>query len=228
VLSPESQCLLRLSLNRMTNGTGDKFERPLLRVFDELVHDKEANAVFKAFMLQQLAVIANLRPDAWGLEYCPTLREDLAKLAELCGDIPLRSQDWLIEGKRAQFSPKLTPFFASLQSREYFDEARIYRRVARAAMRAGLQFGGFLDGALQPHPLAEAAAGSGLWAVLADGSGPGRYQPPDAEGKPRGKFAQYSPLFFIPIDPHATVAEAIQRTGTRPSVKLPAIPFLQP
>ena len=227
VLSPESQCLLRLNLNRMTNGNGDKFERPLLRVFDELVHDKEADAVFKAFMMQQLAAILNLRPDAWGMEYCPSLRQDLTKLAELCGDVPLRSQDWLIEGKRTQFSPKLTPFFAGLQSRQYFDEARIYRRVVRAALRAGLQFGGYLDGDLQPHALAEAVAGSGLWALLADGGGAGRYQPPNADGKPQGKFARYSPLFFIPMDPHAVIADAIQRAGLPANVKLPSIPVLE-
>jgi hypothetical protein len=226
-LSPESQCLLRLDLNRMTNGSGDKFERPLLRVFDELVHDKEADPVFKAFMMQQLAAILNLRPNAWGMEYCPSLREDLARLAELCGDSALHSQDWLIEGKRAQFSPKLTPFFAGLRNREYFDEARIYRQILRAALRAGLQFGGYLDGQLQPHTLAEAVAGSGLWAVLADGSGVGRYQSPEADGKVRGGFAQYSPLFFIPIDPHAVLAEAIQRTGSRSNVKLPTVPFLR-
>lgn len=227
VLSPESQCLLRLNLNRMTNESGDKFERPLLRVFDELVHDKEADAVFKAFMMQQLAAVLSLRPAAWGAEYCPSLREDLAKLAELCGDVPLRSQDWLIEGKRVQFSPKLTPFFAGLQSRQYFDEARIYRRVVRAALRAGLQFGGYLDGDLQPHTLAEAVAGSGLWALLAAGGGAGRYQPPIADGKPRGKYARFSPLFFIPMDPHAVITDAIQRTGTPPNVKLPSIPILE-
>jgi hypothetical protein len=177
-------------------------------------------------MMQQLAAILNLRPDAWGLEYCPSLREDLAKLADLCGDASLRSQDWLLEGKRAQLSPTLTPFFAGLQSRAYFDEARIYRRVVRAALRTGLQFGGYLDGNLQAHTLAEAVAGSGLWAVT-EGGGMGRYQPPDGGGKPHGKFAPYSPLFFVPIDLHAVVAEAIQRIGVRPNTRLPAIPILQ-
>jgi hypothetical protein len=227
MLSHESQCLLRLNLNRMTNASGDKFERPLLRVFDDLVHDKEADVVFKAFMMQQLAAILNLRPDAWGMEYCPSLRADLAKLAELCDGIPLRSQDWLVDGKRAQFSPKLAPFFAGLQAREYYDEARIYRYVARAAMRAGLRFGGYLDGGLQPHTLAETVAGPELWAMLADGGGAARFHAPDADKPPRAKFAQYSPLFFIPMDPHAVVAEALQRTGIRANAKLPPIPILR-
>jgi hypothetical protein len=225
-LTPESQCLLRLDLNRMTNASGDKFERPLLRVFDELAHDKEADAVFKAYIMQQLAAIMDLRPTAWGMEYCPSLRADLARLSELCGDASLHSQDWLIAGRRAQFSPKLGPFFAELQSREYFDEARIYRRILRAALRAGLQFGGYLDGELQPHPLAETAAGSGLWALLAEGAGVGRYELPGTDGKLPQKFAPYSPLFFIPMDPHAAVTEATQAAGTRSKVKLPAIPFL--
>ena len=225
-LSPESQCLSRLDLNRMTNGSGDKFERPLLRVFDELVHDKEADSVFKAFVMQQLAAILNLRPNAWGLEYCPSLREDLGQLAEICGDASLRSQDWLIEGKRTQFSPKLTPFFAALRSRAYFDEARIYRRVLRAALRAGLQFGGYLDGDFQPHILAETVAGPGLWAIQADGS-VGRFRPPDANGKTRASFESFSPLFFIPIDREVIVAEASQRLGTSSKLKLPPIPFFQ-
>ena len=225
-LSPESQCLMRLDLNRMTNGSGDKFERPLLRVFDELVHDKEADAVFKAFMMQQLAAILNLRSNAWGLEYCPSLREDLATLAEICGGIPLHSQDWLIEGKRAQFSPKLIPFFAGLRSRAYFNEARVYRRVVRAALRAGLQFGGYLDGDLQPHPLAEAVAGSGLWAMQADGA-VSLYQPLNADRKARRKFASFSPLFFIPMNPETVITEASRSVGANLKLTPPPIPFLQ-
>ncbi|MEI9892838.1 MAG: hypothetical protein WDN28_02705 [Chthoniobacter sp.] len=73
-LSGPSDCLSRLELNRMTDATGTKFERPILRAFDELVHDKSANVMFKAYMMQQLGLVLKVRPYAWGLEHCVSLR----------------------------------------------------------------------------------------------------------------------------------------------------------
>lgn len=198
-LSAVSECLSGLELNRMTDASGSKFERPLLRVFDDLVRHPEASAVFKAYLMQQLAAVLKVRPYAWGWEYCSSLRGDLEELDRLCDHTPLRSQDWLLERKRAQFGSKLTAFFNGLHNRSYLADAQLDREVVRAVQKAGLQFAGFLDSAGQPHLLGEARSSRALWALAADGGKLTRYLP--AEAAPQGTKPQrtgFSPFSSCP------------------------------
>ncbi len=208
--SAVSQCLTHLELNRMTDAKGEKFERPLLRVFDDLVHDKSASPLFKAFLMQQLGTMLRERPAAWGLHYCPRLTRDLARLDELTGGETLRSMDWLLERKRAQFAAKLTPFFTELQSRSYFAEARFSREVVRAAIKAGIAFGGFIDGEGRPHFLGEAAANGVLWAIPASGGAPVRCE------KDAGNCARFSPVFYVPLDRSALLVDIAGKLGIKP------------
>ena len=223
--SAVSECVARLELNRMTDATGEKFERPLLRVFDELVRDKAASPIFKAFLMQQLAAILRERPFAWGLEYCPRLSRDLARLDELCGGETLRSMDWLLERKRAQFGATLAPFFSELQSRSYLADARLHRDTVRAALKAGLQFGGFFDGRGRPNLREEPAPDAVLWALSSEGGRVVRCDVPTDAGS--DKCAKFSPIFFVPVDRQALLAAAGRKIAVPPGTKLslPEIPF---
>jgi hypothetical protein len=183
----------------------------LLRVFDDLVKDKDASPVFKAFLMQQLAALLNGRPYEWGLQFCPSLQQDLARLAELCEDAPLRSEDWLLERKRAALVPKLAPFFVELQKRSYFAEARRHRELVRAALAAGLQFGGCLDDERKPHLFGDALAGHPLWALSVDREVI-RLHPPEGEQSADARLAPFSPVFFIPLQRDAF---SQPRTGRR-------------
>jgi hypothetical protein len=225
-----SQCFLQLELNRLTNSDGTQFERPLLGAFDVLAKDKNAPAVFKAYILQQLATIMNLRPNAWGLQFCPSLRADLATLTRICGDEKIRSQDWMLDRKRDQWKAKLGPFFAELNSRSYLSEARMQREMVRAALNAGLQFGGFVDGAARVHLQGEAGAGVLLWATLADGGKVVRFQPPSVDAKADARFARFSPIYFVPIDRDAVIADLNRRYGGTNAAKgnVPVAPFFNP
>ena len=229
-LSATSECLRRMELNRMTDETGSKFERPLLRAFDDLVRDKAANSVSKAFLMQQLGVLLKVRPYAWGLEYCGSLGKDLAELDRLCGGEILRSQDWLLERKRAQLGPKLAVFFSGLQNRRYLTEARIHREVVRGVLKAGLQFGGFIDSAGQAHLLGEARSSKALWALGEDGQKLTRYVPmQDPQKKAKPPTAAFSPVFFVPLDRDALLTEIGRKVPNQTSTptKLPAIPWLE-
>ncbi len=219
--SAVSECLARLELSRMTDSNGEKFERPLLRVFDELVREKMASPVFKAYLMRQLAAIVRERPFGWGMQYCPRLTRDLARLDEACGGETLRSMDWLLERKRAQFTPKLAPFFAELQSRTYLADARLHREVVRAALKAGLQFGGFFDGAGRAHILGEGEAAGALWALAADGRGVSRCDARTDETTE--KWAKFSPIFFVPLDRQAILDAAARKIGGKLSA--PEIPL---
>ena len=226
-LSAVSQSLARLELNRMTDATGGRFEKPLLRVFDDLVRQKDAHPVFKAFMMQQLGAMLAPRPHAWGLHYCPSLKSDLARLAALTGEAAFRSEDWLMERKRAQFSAKLTPFFAELANRNYLAEARLNREVIRAALKAGLQFGGYIDSELHARVLAQ-APDDGLWALRSQGGVVARFRRPEGGAKVSEDYAVFSPIFFVPIDPAALLKNGAHKTPGPEKPKPPASPFFEP
>jgi hypothetical protein len=212
-----SQCLARLELNRMTDANGEHFERPLLRVFDDLVHEKSASPLFKAFLMQQLAALLRERPVAWGLQHCPRLSRDLQRLGEICGGETLRGMDWLLERKRAQFSAKLAPFFGELQSRSYLADARMHREILGAVLKAGIQFGGFIDGDGKAHILGEAAASGALWALSPAGGGLARCD------RDAANCARYSPVFYVPLDRQALLTESARKLGVKPLA--PDIPF---
>jgi hypothetical protein len=231
-LSAVSSFLNRLELNRMTDAAGSKYERPLLRIFDEVVHEKAAHPIFKAYLMQQLAGVLKVRPYAWGLEYCTSLRDDLAELDRLCDNSSLRSQDWLLERKRAQFGGKLTAFFNGIQDRNYFAEAQLHREVTRGVIKAGLQFGGFIDAAGQPHLLGEARSARALWVLVAEGQKLARYTAAGADAKTTTDAAAqpepYSPVFYVPLDREAltrTISRFLAGQSGAPA-KLPANPWL--
>ncbi|HEY3900593.1 MAG TPA: hypothetical protein VGM54_18440 [Chthoniobacter sp.] len=232
-LSAVSSCLNHLELNRLTDSAGLKYERPLLRVFDDVVHDKSAHPIFKAYMFQQLGAVLKIRPYAWGLEYCPSLRDDLVAVDRLCDNGALRSQDWLVQRKRDQLDPKLSAFFSGLEQRNYFAEAQIHREVVRAVLKAGLQYGGFIDDTGRARLLGDARSAKLLWALAPDAPKLVQYVPPIENSKtpavsPKSPAAPFSPVFFVPLD-RAALTRAITRQlpgepGAPP--KLPLIPFL--
>ena len=228
-LSAVSDCVKNLELNRMTDATGTKFEKPLLAVFGDLVRDKTAGPLFKAYLMQQLATVLNVRQYAWGLEYCPSLRNDLAELGKLCGGVDLRSQDWLLERKKAQLGPKLTPFFAGLQNRDYLGEARLHREVLRAVVKAGLQFGGFIDCEGKANLLGEARSAKMLWSLTDDGQSLVRYSAVEDVKQTTNPAAGLLPIFFVPLDRETFISEVMRKVSKKSGaeLKLPTIPWLE-
>ena len=228
-LSAVSQCIVSLELNRMTDATGTSYKKPLLAVFGDLVCDKTTGPLFKAYLMQQLASVLNVRPYAWGFEYCPSLRNDLAELGKLCGGVDLRSQDWLLERKKAQLSPKLTPFFARLQNRDYLGEARLHREILRAVVKAGLQFGGFIDSEGKANLLGEARSAKMLWSLADDGQSLVRFSLVEDVKQTAKPVTKLSPIFFVPLDSEAFVSEVMRKIPKKSGVdlKLPTIPWLE-
>ena len=227
-LTAISECLQRMELNRMTDEEGLKFMRPFLRLFDELVLEKSSNPLAKAYVMQQLANIINIRPYAWGLEYCPSLRKDLVEMDRLCGGDGLLGSDWLSSRKRGALDGVLTPFFAELQTRKYVAEAQIVREVVQAVLKAGLQFGGFIDSSGKSHLLGEARHAKTLWALNLEGTKLTRFHEA-TDQKVRPSVALFSPIFFVPLDREELLRQ-IKGRMTDPKakeMKLPAIPWLE-
>jgi hypothetical protein len=227
-LSAISECLRRMELNRMTDEEGLKFQRPLFRLFDELVREKSSHPVAKAYVMQQLALLIKIRPYEWGLEYCPSLRKDLVEIDRLCGGDALLSSDWLSARKRVALDGKLTPFFLELQNRNYLAEAQLVREVVQGVLKAGLQFGGFIDSSGKSHLLGEARTSKALWALDLDGTKLTRFREA-TDQKVHPSVMRFSPIFFVPIDGGVLLEQIKERTTNAKAkeMKLPTIPWLE-
>ncbi len=237
-LSSASDCMRFLELNRMTDETGTKYEKSLIEVLDVLAQNQSSNVVFRAYMFQQIVELIRMRPYVWGWQYAESLRADIGALEGICGRGSLRSGDWMVDVKNTQLGPKLTPFFAGLQSRKYWNEARLRREIIHRVITAGLKFGGYLDGAGTPRLLGEAQAGKELWVLLTDGRKLGRYSPTmavadaatGAQNRDKLAAAPFSPVFFVPLDRQELLASLDRRfpgVMGRP-IKPPLIPWCMP
>ena len=193
------------------------------------MREKSTGPLFKAHLMQQLASVLNVRPYAWGLEYSASLRNDLAELNRLCDGVGLRSHDWLLERKKAQFGGKLTTFFTGLKNRDYLNEARLHRQVLRGVIKAGLQFGGFVDSEGKANLLGEARSSKMLWSLAADGQSLARYFPPEDVKQGAKAATGLSPIFFVPLDRDAFIADVMRKISKNPDIQmtLPAIPWLE-
>ena len=217
--STASQAFRELELQRMTDGDGATYEQSLLPKIRLVAQNKKAPMLFRAYLVQELARIMEIRPNAWGLPYCPSLRADLEELRSKTADAPLRSSDWLASGEqKAKREAILKPLIERLSTRLYDSEARAYRAVVAAARKAGFKLGGYVDATGKPQLRGEAQAGFSLWTLDAQGS-------LIALGtKPAHLLA---PVFFIPVQPSELRSEAVKAYGGEiPGGSLDSIPLI--
>jgi hypothetical protein len=194
--SAATQFMDSLQLNRMTDATGERWQRSLLEIFDKIVKNKGAPALVKAHVMVELERIIRSQPFAWGLHLAPTLRADLAELQKIIGGYPLRSEDWMVPKVRGTLGVSLAKFFDSRQTRQYQKEAQARRELLRDIHLAGLKFGGYIESDLTLHLNNAARVRPELWAL--GKTGPVLLSV-EAETAP-ATVLRLSPIFFIPAD----------------------------
>jgi hypothetical protein len=190
-----------LQLEKMTDADGKSYEVALLRQFERIAALTKTPPAFRAYLLFKLGFIADYRPNAWGLNYCRSLRADLAELRNLTADAPPRSADWLTPSVRDK---AITALMDRFSTRKYFAEARAVRSVIADAKKAGLKLGGFMDVTGETKLQGEAKAGFALWTLDSDGK-------LTALGK--GKAHPLAPVFFVPIQPAEILASVTRAYG---------------
>ncbi len=217
--SPAAQAFRELELQRMTDGDGAIYEQSLLPKIRIVAQNKKAPVLFRAYLVQELAKIMEIRPNAWGLPYCRSLRADLEELRSTTADSPLRSSDWLASGdQKAKREAALKPLIERFSTRLYDAEARACRAVLATTRKAGFKLGGYVDASGKPKLLGEAQAGFTLWTLDTQGN------LIRLTAKPAHLLA---PVFFIPIQPTELLSEARKAYGGEiPSGVLDSIPLI--
>jgi hypothetical protein len=224
----ESSALTKLELNYMTNDSGAKYEKPLLRVFDAFLRQKDVQPLFRGYVFQQLRDVILLRSNEWGLPFCPQARADLAAFDKILNGAQLIDTDWLSPGAHQSLSKPLDDFFKTTTERSYYAQASINRAVAVASRAAGLHYGGYVDADGKLALTAEAEAVQELWALQHNGS------PLVLKRDERNQFivakdaGLLSPVFYLPTD-RKRVIESVSTqfnvSATAPQIRDGLAPF---
>jgi hypothetical protein len=223
VVSSASAFLSSLELNRMTNEAGSRYERSLLQVFDRIVRYDTKNFLLKAYLMQKVGEIFQMRPSDWGEAFSGNLKKDLARLSQMGDGVSFTNRDWLLENKNIRYYNGLRDFFQQIESRRYEVDARIHRSIAAKAAEVGIHFAGFIDGEGKTHFSVAENDPRFLWVFSLETRRLVRMPTPQSE-VPRGMTI----LFYIPLDAGAALREAsLQVLGSSPSTAVEIdIPFL--
>jgi len=218
-LSSGSVALGSLYLNYLIDDAGAKYQKPILKLLDELVA-QDANPLFKAFVMRQLQDFVSVRPYAWGIQWSPSLRKDFATLTKLNEEDHVSSSDWMIPRRNRELGPKFAAFFHSISDRSYLREASIMRDLVTTVSHTGLAFAGYIGDDGRPKIIPE-AAGNELWTVSSDGKGPLYLKPKksDAGGfEPVENATPFVPLFYVQADRAQLLADVCKKFNVTPGM----------
>lgn len=206
-LSPTSEFINSLRLNRMTDEDGRRYTHSLLNAFDGIVSHAEGIAIAKAYVMLRLEGMLRHREQNWGLHLCPSLQDDLRELHRILGESRLQSESWLVAKTRNEFTAPLEAFFKKCAGRHYSREASARRTLLRSAAGAGLRFGGYVEvdkTMVLKHPARNV---SELWVLDKTTGGPspvansGTVKRVDGVEIHRADNAlPLSPVFYLPVD----------------------------
>lgn len=207
--SANQRLLASLNLNRITDPNGDHYETPLLQPLDEVLRSTEGTVLARAYVFQRLCQMLKLRPYEWGLHYCPTLAEDMAKLETILDGHSLHDDDWMAPDICQRWEPALTKFLKEAATHSpYLQKAGAYRKLVLNVRDAGITYVGYINDKLEAHVKSKGVLAHQLWAIAEHGGGPVRLTPfENGAATPEVlKAAQkWSPLFLIAIDPNAVL-----------------------
>jgi hypothetical protein len=176
--------------------------------------------------MQQLQDFINIRPYAWGLQWSPTLRNDFATLAKLCGDDRPGSSDWMVPHRNEQWGEKLTTFFNSISEHSYFEEAIVMRDLIKTVTSTGLSYAGYVGEDGKPRIVPE-ADGYELWTTGGGGNGAICFTPKkSANGfDTLDNVTPFMPLFYVKLNRAQLLADVMKKYNASPISAAALPPF---
>jgi hypothetical protein len=139
----------RLGLGDLIDPNTGNYQKPILELLDQLNHEENASAVFRAIVTLKLFALAGLRPEEWGLRWAPGAAQHLQALKDL-GALDLKSGDWLVRSQLGKYETPLQKYFEKARTVPLEKQAKFLRQLVRETCLAGFSFAGFVDGAGRP------------------------------------------------------------------------------
>lgn len=217
-LTEASRAVEDLNLQQLVNSSGTKYEKSILELLDNVKKSPAMPALVKAYIFQELLKVANIRPNAWGVAWCPSLQSDSEQLNEIAGG-SVDSGDWMIPAK-ANLNGPLSALFSANQPTAYMAEQTLNRELAKAAMEAGIKVYGYVgeNGEMVGTQQGELDGVDALWGLDSGSNVPKvlflrEKNTPGTSFVSVSKGAVLSPLFACPVDKSQAVAAGLQSAG---------------
>lgn len=216
--SDASQFIKKLKLTQLVNSDASKYAENILAVMDKVAASRDAPALVKAFVLQELGAIAMGRANEWGLAWVPFLDRDIEEMRRQAGG-EIESGDWMIPAK-SPANQSLAGWFKERGEFSYLAQQTVNMKLAKSALEAGLVICGYVgvDGTyVETNKSASDNADilwgldapSGLPAIIFERSGGSL----EAEFVRKKGALPLSPVFVLPIDRSIALAAAFKAAG---------------
>ncbi len=212
--SDASKAMQRFGLKQLVNNDGSKYTQSILDVTDRVKNTRDAPSLVRAYVVQELTKIANLRPGAWGLAWAPAITADLNAMKKEVGSY-VDSGDWMLPAK-AQVSARLSAWFKQREDFSYAAQQQLNRQLAKAALDAGLVIYGYVGPNGEPvqRESGKGNAPTELWGLNKEGKPALLYiKREKSDGQPFKAVSAgltLSPLFASPLDRPRAVESALK------------------
>ena len=117
--------------------------------------------LFRAFVTLKLFDLARLRPEEWGMQWCPVAARHLQALKDL-GALDLKSGDWMVRVPLAKYEASFQKYFERARNVPLEKQAAFLQQLAQQACETDFTYAGFIDVDGRPVAAAIWSARSGI------------------------------------------------------------------
>lgn len=219
-----------MRLGELISPSGDKFRQSIFPILDRVRTIRDAPALVRAYIIQEISGIAQMRPSAWGLAWAPAVQVDNARLRETTVGA-IKAGDWMVP-RRAALTERLATDFKSSSAISYETQAKLHRKLASIALKGGLAYCGHADseGKIPDEGFSPSAEFATLWGFAAEGS---KMQPlfrrgDDGQFVAIGEAAPLTPLVAVRSVARDTAVETMRSVGVPANSFEAYEPYLPP
>ncbi len=222
--TPECDAYERIGLGDLIDPNTGNYQKPIVQLLDQLARDDGSSAIFRAFVSMRLFELLELRPEAWGTTWCPTLSRHFLALKDL-GALDLRSGDWMAPAAIAKYEAGFQRYFQQARKIPLEKEARLLQGLAQQTCQTDFSYAGCMG--IDGRPVLRHTS-AGLMEYWGWGSSPETATM--LLRKPAGTDVDAvladplpcTPLFIFNGDRHRLLSDAVRDTSF-PSEQLAAI-----
>jgi hypothetical protein len=140
----ECETFERLGLGDLIDPNTGNYQKPILQLIDQLNQEENSSAIFRAYVTLKLFALAEMRPEEWGLPWCPDAARQIQMLKEL-GASDLKSGDWMVRAKIAKYEEPLQACFTRVRSVSLEKQAKFLQQLARGTCQTDFSYAGFVN-----------------------------------------------------------------------------------
>jgi|GEM_PF-3654365 len=202
--SAERQLFAETQLAALADGTDSSYATGALELIDRLHRDASANPVFRAYLLQRLFELIDVRPDSFAVQWAPALKPLRKKLLDQ-GVLDIQPGDWIVPRRIQRFTAPMQAYFNEASKVEIKKQAVFLHKLTTRAAEGGFHFVGYVDPDRKlPAAVTDAAMNLGeLWGWAGETKRPAlifRYDPAAEDYTTVREPLAFSPLFVFPDD----------------------------